>query len=108
MAQNKIVDYFSSVFAFPKFPNYYSAVACFLCRSLCALFLAGLVGGAAAGADRPSAPTTPAARGLSFSIPHCDGDLKPDLANVQAGQTDVSSTNYQIQLQLSATERQTF
>jgi hypothetical protein len=102
------VDNFSPILAFPRFSNYYSAAARFVCRYLCSLFVVGLVGGAAAGADVSSAHTTSSAPGLSFSIADFDGDLKPDLADVQAGQTDVSGTNYQIQLQLSATGRQTF
>jgi hypothetical protein len=77
-------------------------------RSLWGLFFVGLLGGAAAGADVPSAPATSYRPGLSFSIADFDGDLKPDLANVQAGRSDISSTDYRIQLQLSAAGLQTF
>jgi hypothetical protein len=85
-----------------------SVAARFVCRSVWVLFLVGLIGVARSGAEVPSAPTPSQGPGLSFSIADFDGDLKPDLANVQAGQTDVSSTSYQIQLQLSAAGRQTF
>jgi len=39
---------------------------------------------------------------LPFAISDFDGDLRPDLAVVQAGRSDVSFTDYWIQLQLSA------
>jgi hypothetical protein len=85
-----------------------SAAARFIYRSLCVLFLLGFAGVTRSTAELASSPTPSPEPGLSFSIADFDGDLKPDLANVQAGQTDVSSTNYQIQLQLSAAGRQTF
>jgi hypothetical protein len=105
------VHNFAPNFAFPRLPGHHSAAARFLYRSLCALFFAAIVAAAAATAasNAPAtSPPTSSAPGLSFSIADFDGDLKPDLANVESGQSDVSSTNYQIQLQLSATGRQTF
>jgi hypothetical protein len=102
------VDNFASNFSLPRFLNYGSATARFIHRSLCVLFFIGLVGCAAAGADVPSAPATSFRPSLSFSVADFDGDLKPDLVNVQAGKSDVSSTDYRIQLQLSAAGRQTF
>jgi hypothetical protein len=66
------------------------------------------MGGAAAGTDVSTARGTSLGPGLAFSIADLDGDLKPDLANVQAGQTDVSRTDYRVQLQLSAAGQQTF
>jgi hypothetical protein len=102
------VDNFAPHFAFPSFLSYRSAAARFLSRSLCLLFFVGLTGGAAAGADVPSAPGTSLGPSLAFSIADLDGDLKPDLANVQAGQSDISRTDYRVQLQLSAAGRQTF
>jgi hypothetical protein len=72
------------------------------------LVFAGLIGGAATAADVPSAPAASYGPSLSFSIADFDGDLKPDLANVQAGKSDLTHTDYWIQLQLSAAGRQTF
>jgi hypothetical protein len=80
----------------------------FIYRSLWVLFFAGLMGGAAAGTDVPTAPGTSLGPSLAFSIADFDGDLKPDLANVQAGPSDVSHTDYRVQLQLSAAGQQTF
>jgi hypothetical protein len=80
----------------------------FLCRSLCFLFLAGLLVGAATAADLPSAPAASYRPSLSFSIADFDGDLKPDLAKVEIGRSDLTSADYWIQLQLSAAGRQTF
>jgi hypothetical protein len=74
---------------------------------LCFSFLAGLVAGAAAGADVRTVPASPTGPGVPFAIADFDGDLRPDLAGVQVGRSDVSHTDYWIQLQLSATGRQT-
>jgi hypothetical protein len=101
------VNNFLRISALPEF-RCQSAAARFIYRSLCVLYLLGLVTVSGSGAQLPNSPTASSEPGLSFSIADFDGDLKPDLANVQAGQTDVSSTNYQIQLQLSAAGRQTF
>jgi hypothetical protein len=69
-----------------------------------ALFL-GLLGGSAAaapGAYVQKAPVTSGGPGRSFAIADFDGDHRPDLASVRAGRSDSSSTNYWIQLQLTA------
>jgi hypothetical protein len=111
IAPSNLVHNFIPNFTFPRSPSHYSATARFLVRVLCALFFAAIVAASAAAAapDAPaSSPPTSSAPGLSFSIADFDGDLKPDLANVESGQSDFSSTNYQIHLQLSATGRQTF
>jgi hypothetical protein len=76
----------------------------FVCRFFCLLFLAGLVAGVAAGTADQSVPVGP---GLPFAVADFDGDLRPDLAGVQVGQSDLSNTDYWIQLQLSAAGRQT-
>jgi hypothetical protein len=79
----------------------------FVCRILCFLFLAGLVAGGAAGADVGTAPASPAEPGIRFAVADFDGDLRPDLAGVQVGRSDVYRTDYWIELQLSAAGRQT-
>ena len=94
--------------AIRKFLSRYFAAMQFLCRSLGILSFVGFLGGIAAGADVPAAAATSFGPSLSFSIADFDGDLKPDLASVQAGRTNVSRTDYWIQLRLSAAGRQTF
>jgi hypothetical protein len=71
------------------------------------LFLAALVSGGARGADSKTTRVSPGGPGLPFAIADLDGDLRPDLANIQTGGTDVSRTDYWIQLQLTAAQRQT-
>jgi hypothetical protein len=102
----RIVDNFASTFAFLRLLSYQFATARFLYRSLCLLFLAGLMGVAAGAADAPSAASL--GSNLSFSVADFDGDSRPDLASVQAGKSDSVRTDYWIQLQLSATGRRTF
>ena len=80
----------------------------FLSASLCLLLFIGLLAGAAAAADRPSAPAALPMPGPSFSIADFDGDSKPDLVSVEIGKSDLTRTDYSIQLQLSAAGRQTF
>jgi hypothetical protein len=74
------------------------------------LFLASLLsllGGAAAASpyDQNPPPNTLAA-GLPFAIADFDGDFHPDLASIQTGPNDSGTTVYWIQLQLSASGRQ--
>jgi hypothetical protein len=78
-----------------------------MCRFLCLLFLASLVVYGAAGADFQSAHFTSVGPGLPYAVADFDGDLRPDLADVQIGRSDVSLTDYWIRLQLSAAGRQT-
>ncbi len=100
---------FAANFTFLRFLSYHFATARFLCRSLCLLFFAGLMGAtAAAAADVPSALAASLGPNLSFSVADFDGDSRPDLASVQAGKSDSVRTDYWIQLQLSAAGRQTF
>jgi len=77
----------------------------FVCRFFCLLFLAGFVAGAASGSDAESVPVNSAGLGVAFAIADFDGDLRPDVADVQIGRSDASSTDYWIQLQLSAAGR---
>ena len=80
----------------------------FLSRFFCLLFFVGLLGGAAAAGDVPVAHAGSLGPNSSFSIADLDGDSKPDLASVQAGKSDLTGTDYWIQLQFSAAGRQTF
>jgi hypothetical protein len=80
---------------------------------LCLLHLAlvvwiGMVGGGTSvrAADIKSYPATAASPNPQFAIEDFDGDLHPDIASIQAGQTDFSHTDYWIELQLSAAGRQ--
>jgi hypothetical protein len=78
-----------------------------LFRSLILLLFFGLVGSsAAASADVQKTPVTSVGPGQSFAIADFDGDLCPDLASIQPGANISGSTNYWIQLQLSALGRQ--
>ena len=71
------------------------------------LFLVAFVAGTAAGSDIQSAPVVSVGPGLPLAIADFDGDLRPDLARVQIGRSEVGRTDYWIQFQLSATGRQT-
>jgi hypothetical protein len=73
----------------------------YLIRSLILLFF-GLVGGSAAtSADAQTPPVTSLRPGLPFTIADFDGDLRPDLASIQTGRSDLSRTDYWIQLRLT-------
>ncbi len=78
-----------------------------LFQLLILLLLLGLVGGsAAAGVDLQKPPAASLGRGLPFAIADFDGDLRPDLASIQAGPNTSGSTDYWIQVQLSGAGRQ--
>lgn len=68
------------------------------------LFFGAASSTAAKGADLQNAPVTSAGPGPQFAIADFDGDLHPDLASIQAGQTAASTgtSTYWIQLRLSA------
>jgi hypothetical protein len=71
------------------------------------LLLFGFIGaGTAAGAEARNAAAAPVGPGPQFAISDFDGDFRPDLASVQAGATTSGSTDYWIQLELSAAGRQ--
>jgi hypothetical protein len=72
------------------------------------LFLAfGIAGSSTSeAADSRSAPVTSVGSGPQFAIADFDGDLRPDLASVRSELNSAGTTDYWIQLQLSATERE--
>jgi hypothetical protein len=70
------------------------------------LLVFGFVGGSASAEGARNAVAAPVGSGTQFAISDFDGDLNPDLASVQAGLTTSGSTDYWIQLQLSAAGRQ--
>jgi hypothetical protein len=73
----------------------------------CLLLLFAFVSGSTAkGADVQNRPVTSVGPSAQFAIADFDGDLRPDLASVQAGTGDGSRSIYWIQLQLSAAGRQ--
>jgi hypothetical protein len=76
----------------------------FLWLSLFLLVFAGC--SSAEAGDIQSRPANPLRPGLPFAIADFDGDLRPDLASVQSGANVSGSTDYWIQLRLSAAGRQ--
>jgi hypothetical protein len=103
-----MLDNFKPTLTAPNILRYQHAPMRSLYRSLCLLFLVGLLAGAASAADVPTTHAVSRGPGLSFSVADFDGDSKPDLASVQYGTSESSRTDYRIQLQLSAAGRQTF
>jgi hypothetical protein len=78
-------------------------------RILFLLLLLGLASSrAVAGADVQNVLDTSGGFGSQFAIADFDGDLRPDLANIQAAPDSSNTTTYWIQLQLSAVGRQSF
>jgi hypothetical protein len=80
------------------------AAANFVCRLLWLLSLTTFVAGAAA-ADVQRTSIAPPAPGLPFVIADFDGDLRPDLASIQAARSDSNRAVYWIQLQLTSVGR---
>jgi hypothetical protein len=78
-----------------------------LCRLLGLVFFSALVAAGARCADSPARAITSVGPGQKFAIGDLDGDRRPDLAYVETGRSDVSLTDYWIQLQLTASQRQT-
>lgn len=71
------------------------------------LLLSGLAGNATASAGEIQGGTSASpGPGLSFAIADFDGDRRPDVANVQAGDNASGASSYWIQLQLSGAGRQ--
>lgn len=78
------------------------------CPLACALllFVLGFRVGSATAEEAQNPAVAPVSLGQQLAISDFDGDLHPDLAIVQAGATASGSTDYWIQLQLSAVGRQ--
>jgi len=57
-------------------------------------------------ADVAKGPVTSVGPGSQFAIADFDGDVRPDLASIQAGPDNSGTTHYWIQLQLSSVGRQ--
>jgi len=80
----------------------------FLIWSLILLLFPGLVGGtAAASVSVQNPPVTSHGPGLPFAIADFDGDNRPDLATVEAGQINSLDTRYWIGFRLSGGMQQT-
>jgi hypothetical protein len=74
-----------------------------LLRALILLALLGLTGlSAAANPDVQKPQVTPSGPGLPFAIADFDGDLRPDLASIEAGPNNSGNASYSIQLQLTS------
>jgi hypothetical protein len=58
-------------------------------------------------ADLPKGPVASVGAGPQFTVADLDGDLRPDLASIQAGSNILGGTNYRIQLRLSTVGQQT-
>lgn len=99
---------FDSNLAVTKILRYRFATGRFVYRFFSLLVFAGLFGTAvtAAGASRWPAASSEAYP--SFSVADFDQDSKPDLASIQPGKSNGRSTDYWVDLQLSAAGRQTF
>jgi len=70
------------------------------------LVLAVLVAGAAPRTDAQITTLTSDGSNLRFVYSDFDGDLRPDLAVVQAGRSDLSFTDYWVQFKLTTTRPQ--
>jgi len=57
-------------------------------------------------ADEPPTPHPLSGRGLTFAVADFDGDMLPDVASIEIGQSKDRQTDYWIQLQVSGTGRQ--
>jgi len=78
-----------------------------LLQPLALFLLLTLVGGSAvAGVDVQNPPVGSLGPAPQFAIADFDGDLRPDLASIQAGRSTSGTNSYWIQLQLSAVGQQ--
>lgn len=78
-----------------------------LLRFLVLFLFLGFVGSSAATiADAQNRPVSTLGPGLPFAIADFDGDLRPDLARVQAETNGSGTTSYRIQLRLTSAGRQ--
>lgn len=77
-----------------------------VCRFTWLLVLAVLVAGAAPRTDAQITTLISDGSNLRFVYSDFDGDLRPDLAVVQAGRSDLSFTDYWVQFQLTTARPQ--
>lgn len=71
-------------------------------RSMLLLLLLGIVGSsAAANPDIQKVPVNSVGPGQPFAIADLDGDVRPDLATIQAGSNTSGTTDYWVQLRLT-------
>jgi hypothetical protein len=105
-----VVEIFAGKFSLrPPLRKVLSSRCSLFFRPLCLLsLLAIVVGSAVAGVNDQNPPANHLAPGLPFAIADFDGDHRPDLASIQAEQTNSGTTDYWIQLQLSTSGRQSF
>ena len=99
---------FDSNLADSRSLSYRFATGRFLDRLLSFLLFASLLGVAAGAADVPRWHTASSGPYQSFSIADFDLDSRPDLASIQPGKSNGRSTDYWVDLQLSAAGRKTF
>lgn len=99
---------FDSNLAVSKILSYRFATGLFLRGFLTLVFSASLFGAAVAAAGVSRWPSAPFGAYQSFSVADFDEDSKPDLASIQPGNSNGRSTDYWVDLQLSAGGRQTF
>jgi hypothetical protein len=74
----------------------------FAFRFLCLSVFAALLAAAAASGNVPGSTAPPSCSGLPFAIADFDGDSRLDLARVESGPSDLSNTEYWIQLRLTS------
>ena len=107
LAKEWIVDNMVPMFGVLTFPGGRPAARRCRLRSLFLLLLPALVSvSAVARADVQNPPVTSVGRGQQVAIADFDGDLSPDFASIQAWPNSSGTTNYRIQLQLSAVGQQ--
>ena len=76
-------------------------------KFLCLLLFGGFFAGLAVAAEGSHKASAWSGARLGVAVGDFDGDLRPDLADVQTGRGDFFRTEYWIQLQLSTAGRQT-
>jgi len=102
------VKNFDSNLAVSKILSHRFATGLFLRGFLALVFSASLFGAAVAAAGVSHWPSASFGAYQSFSVADFDEDSKPDLASIQPGNSNGRSTDYWVDLQLSAGGRQTF
>ena len=96
------MDCSASVSAFLPLGREAPALSGRLARFFCALIFVSLAVVAAPRAQAQSQPVFSVLPDAPFAFSDFDGDLRPDLAVIQAGRSDPSLTDYWVQLHLTA------